>query len=86
MIGERIRHRVESIPFVGGERESKLRVKVTVSLGVATCPENGRTVEDLVEKVDQALYLAKGKGKNMVCTLGTTVSKSDDGTRPSERV
>jgi len=69
MIGERIRHRVESIPFVGEERESRLRVRVTVSLGVATCPENGRTVEDLVDKVDQALYLAKGKGKNMVCPV-----------------
>ncbi len=71
MIGERIRHRVESIPFVGEERESRLRVGVTVSLGVATYPENGRTVEDLVEKVDQALYLAKGKGKNMVCAVQT---------------
>jgi diguanylate cyclase (GGDEF)-like protein len=69
MIGERIRHRVESIPFVGEERDSSLRVRVTVSLGVATCPENGRTVEELVEKVDQALYLAKGKGKNIVCAV-----------------
>lgn len=69
MIGERIRHRVESIPFVGEERDSSLRVRVTVSLGVATCPENGGTVEDLVEKVDQGLYLAKGKGKNIVCAV-----------------
>jgi diguanylate cyclase (GGDEF)-like protein len=69
MIGERIRHGVESIPFVGEERETKLKVRVTVSLGVATCPENGDTAEALVEKVDQALYLAKGKGKNMVCVV-----------------
>ncbi len=69
MIGERIRHRVESLPFVGEERQGKLKVRVTVSLGVATCPDNGATEEDLVEKVDQALYLAKGKGKNVVCTL-----------------
>ncbi len=69
MIGERIRHRVESLPFVGEERDSSLKVRVTVSLGVATSPDNGTSVEDLVEKVDQALYLAKGKGKNMVCSL-----------------
>jgi diguanylate cyclase (GGDEF)-like protein len=66
-IGERIRHRVESTDFV--VEECGLRVKVTVSLGVATYPENGTTLEQLVEKVDQALYLAKGKGKNMVCVL-----------------
>ena len=69
MIGERIRHRAESLPFVGEERESRLRVNVTVSLGAATYPENGTTPEHLVEKVDQALYLAKGRGKNMVCTV-----------------
>ncbi len=66
MIGERIRRRVQSSDFA--VEEGGLMAKVTVSLGVATYPENGGSVEDLVEKVDQALYLAKGKGKNTVCT------------------
>jgi diguanylate cyclase (GGDEF)-like protein len=67
MIGERIRRKVESNEFLtGGEG---LPVKVTVSLGVASFPENGRTSKDLIAKVDQALYLAKGKGKNLVCTV-----------------
>ncbi len=67
MIGERIRHRVESADFVSETKES--RVKITVSLGVASFPENGRTSKELIEKVDQALYLAKGRGKNLVCTV-----------------
>jgi two-component system cell cycle response regulator len=67
MIGERIRHRVESNEFE--VEEGGLLVKVTVSLGVATYPENGTTSEELIEKVDQALYLAKGRGKNMVCAV-----------------
>ncbi len=67
MIGERIRHRVESTDFI--VEEGELMVKVTVSLGVATHPENGTTSEQLIEKVDQALYLAKGKGKNTVCAV-----------------
>jgi diguanylate cyclase (GGDEF)-like protein len=67
MIGERIRHQVESSDFV--VEENGVKVGVTVSLGVATYPENGTTAEQLVEKVDQALYLAKGKGKNMVCAV-----------------
>jgi diguanylate cyclase (GGDEF)-like protein len=67
MIGERIRHRVESNEFE--VEEGGLLVKVTVSLGVATYPENGTISEELIEKVDQALYLAKGRGKNMVCAV-----------------
>ena len=67
MIGERIRRRVESGEIVSADKSSK--VKITVSLGVATYPENGKTPKELIAKVDQALYLAKGRGKNLVCTV-----------------
>jgi diguanylate cyclase (GGDEF)-like protein len=67
MIGERIRRKVESNEFLTDGEGSP--VKVTVSLGIASFPENGRTSKDLIAKVDQALYLAKGKGKNLVCTV-----------------
>ncbi|KPL00132.1 MAG: hypothetical protein AMJ91_05300 [candidate division Zixibacteria bacterium SM23_73_3] len=67
MIGERIRHRVESGDFVSEDKDSK--AKITVSLGVASYPENGRTSKELIEKVDEALYLAKGRGKNLVWTV-----------------
>ena len=39
---------------------------LTVSAGVAVYPENGRTSEQILEKVDAALYLAKGNGRNRV--------------------
>ena len=39
---------------------------VTVSIGVAACGKKIRTYRDLVEKVDAALYQAKGGGKNRV--------------------
>jgi diguanylate cyclase (GGDEF)-like protein len=67
MVGERIRHQVDSTDFE--VEEGGLMIKVTVSLGVATYPENGTTPKHLIEKVDQALYLAKGRGKNMVCAV-----------------
>jgi len=67
MIGERIRRRVESAEFVSEVKESK--VKITVSSGVASYPENGKTTKELIEKVDRALYLAKGRGKNLVCSV-----------------
>jgi len=66
MIGERVRRKVEMAEFV--TEEDGLLIKVTVSLGVATFPDDAASAEPLVEKVDQALYLAKGKGKNLVCT------------------
>ncbi|MGB8658030.1 MAG: sensor domain-containing diguanylate cyclase [Candidatus Zixiibacteriota bacterium] len=66
MIGERIRHRVESSGF--GDSQDGSTVKITVSLGIASFPENGRSSRELIEKMDQALYLAKGAGKNQVCT------------------
>jgi len=66
-IGERIRSKVEQTQFE--DKKKRLKVKLTVSLGVATYPENGTDAEELVKSVDQALYLAKGKGKNLICTV-----------------
>ena len=66
VIGERIRSQVECT-IVEVSRESK--VKVTVSVGVSSYPENGKSHEDLVSVADQALYRAKGSGKNLVCIV-----------------
>lgn len=35
------------------------------SIGIAKCPENGATYEEVMEKADQALYYSKKNGKNM---------------------
>ncbi len=66
-IGERIRRRVEQTDFGPDQRGRPL--KMTVSIGITSFPENGRSYEDLVETVDKALYLAKGEGRNTVCTV-----------------
>jgi diguanylate cyclase (GGDEF)-like protein len=42
-------------------------LKVTVSIGVVTFPDNAVSMQDLIEMADQALYLAKETGKNKVC-------------------
>lgn len=65
-IGERIRSQVEEM-IVDTGRVGKL--KITVSVGVTSYPENGKSHEDLVTVVDQALYRAKGSGKNLVCNV-----------------
>jgi diguanylate cyclase (GGDEF)-like protein len=66
-IGDRIRRRVEQTDFGPDQRGRPL--KMTVSVGITCYPENGRSEEDLMESVDQALYRAKGGGKNTVCTV-----------------
>jgi|GEM_PF-497248 len=44
----------------------KIKSRVTVSIGVATFPEDAQEPDQLIERVDQALYQAKGHGKNQV--------------------
>jgi diguanylate cyclase (GGDEF)-like protein len=41
-----------------------VRVEVSVSVGVATCPESGSDVKTLLKNSDAALYQAKARGRN----------------------
>ena len=38
----------------------------TISLGISTFPEDGKNLEELIEKADTALYAAKESGRNRV--------------------
>jgi diguanylate cyclase (GGDEF)-like protein len=40
--------------------------QITVSIGVAMFPEHGLTAAGMIEAADQALYMAKSKGRNQV--------------------
>jgi diguanylate cyclase (GGDEF)-like protein len=71
-VAERIRKNVAKYGFPGtGENE---KVKVTISTGVSTFPLNAKTKSDLINRADQALYLAKSEGRNRVC-LSLVISK-----------
>ena len=65
-IGERIREQVEKTIIHAGKAGN---LKITVSAGVSSYPENGRSQEELVSVADQALYRAKGEGRNLVCVI-----------------
>lgn len=39
-------------------------VCITVSVGIATCPANGNSIDELIKNADIALYKAKDAGKN----------------------
>ncbi|HEC69174.1 MAG TPA: sensor domain-containing diguanylate cyclase [Candidatus Omnitrophica bacterium] len=62
-VAEILRKRVENTPVIFRRN----RIKFTISLGVASFPEDAKFLEDLIKKADQALYKAKREGRNRVC-------------------
>jgi len=63
---ERIRHAAEKTNI----KAYDTTVKVTVSVGTSTFPDDGKKLEELVDKADWALYRAKKRGRNNVCSFG----------------
>ena len=59
VVAERVRRRIAA---AFGRRSPA----VTVSAGVASFPEDGKSVDELVERADEALYRSKRAGKNRV--------------------
>jgi diguanylate cyclase (GGDEF)-like protein len=45
-------------------------VRVTLSVGVAEYPNDGKLLEELMDKADWALYRAKSQGRNCVIAFG----------------
>lgn len=44
--------------------------KFTVSMGISSYPEDGKTVKNLLDIADQGLYKSKEKGKNRISYIG----------------
>ena len=63
-VAEKLRRAVDEAPLAGPESGEKLRV--TVSLGVATLGTDADDVAGLVERADSALYEAKRLGRDRV--------------------
>jgi diguanylate cyclase (GGDEF)-like protein len=65
VIAERIREAVKAEVF-----QTELGpLKITMSLGIATCPDHGTEKQALVDLADQCLYFAKRNGRNQSVTV-----------------
>ena len=65
-VAERIRLAIERTPLKAYDNV----LKVTVSIGSATIPDDGKDCAELLDKADRALYQAKEMGRNRICAFG----------------
>lgn len=64
---ERIRSAIEKTTI----KAYDVTVNVTISIGLAIYPQDGKKTAELIDKADGALYRAKNLGRNRVCTVET---------------
>jgi two-component system cell cycle response regulator len=63
VVAQKIRQAIGEEPFLS---EGGPQVEVTVSIGASTFPEDGSSMQELVEAADQAMYRAKEGGRDRV--------------------
>jgi len=51
------------------------RIKTTLSIGITTFADDGKDMDELIDKADWALYRAKKQGRNRVCAFGVYKSE-----------
>lgn len=62
LAADRLREVVEEELFEGEENQPLGRI--TLSLGLSSFPEHGKTMEEILDHADKALYFAKQSGRN----------------------
>lgn len=66
-VAERIRTTVAETRFEGDRGHA---IHLEISIGVSTYPDHGVRRDDLLDSADKAMYLAKARGRNVVCSAG----------------
>jgi diguanylate cyclase (GGDEF)-like protein/putative nucleotidyltransferase with HDIG domain len=72
---ERIRKAVEN---AFNSQDDTVSEFITISSGIASYPKDGNKVEELVEKADEALYVAKQTGRNKSVIYVETVEDEEE--------
>src|SRR5205807_10414367 len=82
---ERVRFSIEKHEFSAvrrGSSEQQRTHHITISIGVASFPQDARDPIQLVEMADSALYRAKRSGRNRVCAYRPVVTNDVVRLRP----
>lgn len=82
---ERMRSSIENYPFSVVRQGSKETHHITVSVGVASFPQDSRDPIELVEMADSALYRAKREGRNRVAAYRDVTQQEIDANLPPRR-
>ena len=67
-VAERVKKNVSEFKFL--ENIAKEDIHITLSMGIATFPDQGENEKDILSKADNALFKAKNMGKNKVIIYG----------------
>jgi diguanylate cyclase (GGDEF)-like protein/PAS domain S-box-containing protein len=70
-LANRLRKNIEEFPFPN--REKQPLGKVSISVGIATFPENGASEQEITQKADEAVYYSKHHGRNRITTVNEMV-------------
>jgi len=84
---ERVRTAIEKHEFPAVRRDSQAEKRthhITVSVGIASFPDDGRDPIQLVEMADSALYRAKRAGRNRVCAYRPSLAETERPARSRE--
>ncbi len=63
-------------PLKRNSKSSLNRFPITASIGIATYPTDGETLEGLLSNADTAMYQAKGAGKNQISHYSPELDKT----------
>ena len=77
LVAERIRESLES--------SDQFRSRLTISAGIAATQGEDCEAEALIERADEALYQAKGAGRNRVCVAPVRDLAREELTEPQRR-
>ncbi len=67
-IVKRLQKNIREFKFL---KKRGLKVKLTVSFGIAGYPRNAKNKEDLIKAADNAMYFAKNSGRDQIFLAGT---------------
>jgi diguanylate cyclase (GGDEF)-like protein len=77
---ERVRSAVEQAEFPASRRDvpsDGKTLRLTISIGIAAFPDDGKDPLQLVELADSALYRAKRSGRNRICAYRHSIAATE---------